>query len=89
MYWDHMTGWGWMMMVLWSLIWIALLGVLIWALVNWARGSGAAPSQQVGEHARPSARDLLDQRLASGDITIEEYHARKTAIGGDRAVGPQ
>ena len=26
MYWDHMTGWGWGMMVFWSLIWIALLG---------------------------------------------------------------
>ena len=80
-----MTGWGWAMMIFWSLIWIALLGVLISAVVNWTRGTGA-PSQPSGQQGRPNARELLDQRLASGDITIEEYQARKAALN-DRSVG--
>ena len=85
MYWDHMTGWGWAMMIFWSLIWIALLGVLISAMVNWSRGSGA-PAQPSGEQARPTAREMLDQRLASGDISIDEYQARKAALD-DRPAG--
>ena len=81
-----MTGWGWVMMIFWSLIWIALLGVLISALVNWTRG-GAAPSQpSAGQTRQTTARELLDQRLASGDITIEEYQARKAALD-ERSVG--
>ena len=87
MYWDHMTGWGWAMMILWSLIWIALIGVLISALVNWSRGS-SAPAHPSAEQPRPNARELLDQRLASGDITIEEYQARKAALD-DRVAGAQ
>jgi uncharacterized membrane protein len=84
MYWDHMTGWGWAMMIVWSLIWIALIAVLISALVNRSRG-GSAPAQPSGEQARPNARELLDQRLAGGDITIEAYQARKAALD-DRPV---
>lgn len=87
-YWDHMTGWGWAMMILWSLIWIALLGVLISAVVNWSRGSGES-SQPSGQQDRPpSARELLDQRLARGDVTIEEYQARKAALHEGSAGTP-
>ena len=85
MYWDHMTGWGWTMMIFWSLLWVGLLGVVIWAVANWTR-AGAAPSQPTGQSAHPTARKLLDRRLASGEITIDEYHARKAALD-DRSVG--
>ena len=85
MYWDHMTGWGWAMMILWSLIWIALLGVLISAVMNWTRGT-SAPSQPPGGQTPLNARELLDQRLASGEITIEEYQARKAALD-ERSAG--
>jgi hypothetical protein len=37
MYWDHMNGWGWLMMIVWSLIWIGLLGVIAWLAVQWTR----------------------------------------------------
>ena len=76
MYWDHMTGWGWAMMIFWSLIWIALLGILVSSRVDWTR-SGGASSKRPDQPAQPTARELLDQRLARGDITIDEYHARE------------
>ena len=77
MYWDHMTGWGWLMMVLWSLLWIGLLGVLFWAVVQWARGgSASAPSR----HPPAGAREILDERLARGEISVDEYHRLRGAL---------
>ena len=38
MYGDHMIGWGWSMMVFWTILWVALLGVVVWAVAQWGRG---------------------------------------------------
>lgn len=80
-----MTGWGWAMMTFWTLLWVGLLSVLAWAVISWARGS-RAPSQPSAQHATPNARELLDRRLAGGEITIEEYKARESALD-DRPDG--
>ena len=68
MYYDHM-GWGWG--VLMTLGWIILLGLFI-ALVM-----GALRDRT---NAKRSAGELLDQRLASGDITVEEYELLRAAM---------
>jgi uncharacterized membrane protein len=34
-----------------------------------------------------TARQLLDRRLASGDITIEEYHERESALRASQPPG--
>ena len=80
MYWDHMTGWGWTMMIFWSFIWVALLGFIIWVGVNWSRNASPAAPHPPASEPRPSARELLDQRLASGEINVEEYRERKAAL---------
>jgi hypothetical protein len=49
MYWDHMSGWGWTMMVVWSAVWIGFLVVVGWAMAQWTRRSerdGQPPPQQ-------------------------------------------
>jgi putative membrane protein len=82
MYWDHMNGWGWTMMVIWSLIGIGFLGVIAWAAVRWIGGG----SQNSGEPVPPSknatktARDVLDERLAVGEIDVDEYRRRRAAL---------
>ena len=76
---DHMGGWsgGWwilmaaMMVVFWGLV---ILGV-VWI----ARSFG--PGHQHTHHGG-SALELLDRRLASGEISAEEYRERRSILKG-------
>ncbi len=73
-----MNGWGWMMMVVWTAVWLGLLAVFAWAVAQWARGV-----DRDGEPARGlenSARALLDARFARGEIDLEEYETRRQAL---------
>ena len=72
-------------MIFWSLIWIGLLGILAYAAINWARGGSNRPDRSAGSDK--SARELLDGRLASGEIDIEEYQRRRAAIEDHTPVG--
>jgi putative membrane protein len=80
MYWDHMTGWGWTMMVFWSVVWVGLLGVVIWAAAQWARGGSPGSSPQQPPQPSKTARELLDERLARGEIDLDEYQRLRDAI---------
>ena len=82
MYWDHMTGWGWMMMLLWTIVLVVLAVGMIWAILTTSRGSsvqGTGTSSSTPD-APLSARELLDQRLARGEIDTEEYQQRRSAL---------
>ena len=78
-------GWGWMalMMVVMLLFWGAVIVGIVWLI----RG---APSVE-----RPSDRtsqetptEILDRRLAEGEIDEEEYQARRDLLTGrGSAVG--
>lgn len=75
---NHMSwGWGILMM----LGWVILLGLFVMLLVSVMRDRGSS-----------SARELLDKRLAAGEISIEEYERARAAMShetGDRPVsGP-
>jgi len=73
----HDMGWGWA--VLMTLGWLALLGLfLVVALAA------------VRDRRTPSAREILDRRLAVGEIDIDEYERARAAISRDSAdpVGP-
>ena len=75
---NHMD-WGWG--ILMTLGWVIVLGLLAALLVAAIRDRGGT-----------SARDLLDKRLAAGEISVEEYERARAAMsreGGDRpASGP-
>jgi putative membrane protein len=68
-------GWGWGGMWLGPLVWLALLALFVAFVVMLVRW--------VGEDRRPtaspprSARDILDERYARGDIDREEYLKRR------------
>jgi putative membrane protein len=90
MYWDHMNGWGWTMMVIWSLISIGFLGVIAWAAVRWIGGSqSSGEPAPPGKKAAKTARDVLDERLAVGEIDVDEYRSRRAALeDGSRVRAP-
>ncbi len=58
-----------------SLLWIVVLGLIIWAVVSATRGVGA---QTMGAD---SALEILKKRYARGEITKQEYEDRKRDLG--------
>lgn len=70
---DMSWGWGALMVLGWLAIWALLLGG---ALSLWRDRRG------------PTARELLDRRLAAGDITVEEYERLRRAMSGPRTSPP-
>lgn len=83
--WHGSGNWWWIPM---TLMMIAFWGGLAWVLVAFLRRS--APQPTVIQHP-PSTfqpppqlidpRQLLAERLARGDIEIEDYRARLDALG--------
>lgn len=64
-----------------SLMWIAMIA--FWGLIAWAVYVLLARATLGPGHAdhSPEAHRTLDQRLANGEINIEEYQSLREAIG--------
>lgn len=80
MYDDHMNGgWGWGMGVLMVLALVAIVGLVVWVI----RSSGA--HQARAEHtaaggATETPMQILDRRLAQGEIAPDEYKERAAIL---------
>jgi uncharacterized membrane protein len=59
-----MNGWGWAGMTLMAVLTIAIVGLVVWAVTS---------------DRRSRSRDLLNGRLASGEVSAEEYRERLEA----------
>jgi putative membrane protein len=70
-------GWdgGWMVVMM--LAWVAVLGFGVWAVVALTRTRQSPTAPPSG---RESAVDLLDRRLAAGEITPDEYLAVRSVL---------
>jgi putative membrane protein len=68
-------GMMWPWMLGWSLLLIAGLVALVWAIIRLARGGGRSTFDQPG-----SARTILDERYARGEIDDEEYRKRRETL---------
>lgn len=90
MMWGYGYGWGGMLwMSLSMLIGLALLVLAIWALVRWLGGRPAATGPSAGA---PSAREILRQRYARGEIdtaTYEKMRRRLVDEGDEREQDDQ
>lgn len=77
---DYGFGWnaglGVLMMVI---VWGGLIGLGIWAVTLITRGQDRPPVAE-------SPRQILDRRLASGDIDAEEYAEARRILEGRGAV---
>jgi putative membrane protein len=73
---HHDMGAGWWVLMTGGMI--IFWGLVIWAVISVLRNRGTANA------ATP--RELLDSRLARGEISIEEYRRLREAL--DPAGGP-
>lgn len=72
-------GWGWGWWSLWwplsSLVWLAVIGGVLWFLWRSSRWRGHGTSDR--------AREILAERFARGELTVEEYRERMDQLGGE------
>jgi putative membrane protein len=77
-------GFGMLFMVL---FWVFLVAAAVWliTMLAWSRGADCTGRDVTGSNAL----SILGERLARGEIDIEEFRARKAALaeGGDETAG--
>lgn len=90
--WGHgygmygMGGWG----LMWGLLMMAGLAALVYVAVRLGTRGGDHGSAEAGRGIAPqvsaptpsSAREILEGRLAKGEIDADEFRARVTALEG-------
>ena len=75
---------GWILM---SLFWIALLAVVVWAVVRIVPSRSGEP-QSVSSSSMPEEPlEILDRRLASGEIDVKTYDELRSKLTSHPAVG--
>jgi putative membrane protein len=78
-----MMGWygggmgliGWLGM---GVFWLILLGLIVWLLVRLLPSSGGGTIGNIGE----SPLEVLDRRLASGQIDLDTWQTHRAALFG-------
>jgi len=68
-----MGGFGWMGIM--PVLWIVVLGLIIWAVVASVRSSSESGGQDLSKS--DSALEVLKKRYAQGEINKEEYEEKK------------
>ncbi len=79
-------GIGWVFM---GLFWVLLIAAIVWLVVALARSGHRAndgvpvppPPTGFGPAQAPSPLDLLDRRLAAGEIDLATYQQVRAALG--------
>ena len=70
---NGMGSLGWLGM---GVFWLILLGLIIWLVVRLLPGSGGGTTRYSGE----SSLEILDRRLASGQIDTQAWQAQRAAL---------
>lgn len=65
----------------WWVLWIALGAVVVYWLLGRSAGGQRAPD--AGPDGTPAPREILAQRLASGEIGVQDYEQRKALLDRD------
>ena len=71
---------GWLAM---GLFWLILLGLIVWLVTRLLPAGGGGTTRPTGE----SPLEILDRRLASGEIDLDTWQAQRAALlaaRGDR-----
>lgn len=76
-----MMGWygggmGMLGMLGMGVFWLVLLGLIVWLVIRLLPGSGDQPTRTTGE----SALEILDRRMASGEIELEAWQVQRAAL---------
>lgn len=78
--WMHGGGY-WLGMGLHGLFWLLLVAAIVVGII-WAVRASGRPYESAARKAGSSAREVLDERYARGDIDREEYLARRKDLEG-------
>lgn len=70
----HDMGWGWA--ILMTIAWLALLGLLVGVVLSAVR-----------DRRDSSPREILDRRLAAGEIDLDEYERARVAMSREGTGG--
>jgi putative membrane protein len=71
-----MWGGGWFMGPLMMIIWMAIIVGLVVLVLRWIGG----PGDSIGSGSTSSARKILEERFARGEIDEDEFRKRKQAL---------
>ncbi len=77
MMYGYGPGAGWMMLL--PLIWVGLLAVIVWAAVRMVHGPG---DRDRVPPRRETAQEILDRRLALGEIDADTYAELRAHLAG-------
>lgn len=68
-------GWGSGWWILMPVLWIVLIAVIVWAVTHLFPGRPGGGGERRSEAYYETPKEILDRRLASGEIDIEKYDA--------------
>jgi len=71
MMWGYGWGYSWVGVVSMGLVWLAIIAGVVWLV----RGISDSPARR-----HVSARRVLDERFAAGEISVEDYEARRRVL---------
>ena len=77
---DHMDGndgTQWWLVGMMIVLGVVLIGAIVWAIVAMTRAGRGPAAPPAGS----SARQILDERFARGEIEAAEYEERKRLLG--------
>lgn len=74
--------WLWMAFGM-AATWLVLIAAAIWVLGLLGVGL-PRPTERSERDRNRRAQELLDERLARGEMELEDYQARRRALGDDR-----
>ncbi len=66
------AGWGWWWGPLFLVFWLGVIGLFVWLFTRYSPPRGRASSDR--------AREILAERFARGEISVEEYRERLSQI---------
>lgn len=76
MFYAHNVGWlGWLVM---SVGMVAFWGLVIWGIVALVRGGSSSSREPEPAGERPL--EILQRRLARGEISVEQYEELRDAL---------
>jgi putative membrane protein len=73
---------GWLAV---GVFWLILLGLVVWLLVRLLPASSGGATRSTGE----SPLEILDRRLAGGEIDLETWQAHRAALQGVQGTGSE
>ena len=77
---DGMGSLGWLGM---GVFWLVLLGLIVWLIVRLLPDSS---SSSLSRDTVDSALDILDRRLANGQLDLPSWQAQRAALLGVQDV---